>query len=93
MQNDNNVSVTVNLNIQFADSYRADTYRANYCLRMLGLRPNPPGKFPARDALKAQGYNRLRQVCRCPREAASLKERCVRFVSNGQGFMLVESQP
>lgn len=63
VQNDNNVSVSVNLNIQFADSYRADTYRANYCLRRLGLRPNPPGKYPARDALKAQGYHRLRQVC------------------------------
>jgi len=63
VQNDNNVSVSVNLNVQFADSYRADTYRANYCLRMLGLNPTPPGRFPDRDALKAQGYNRLRQVC------------------------------
>lgn len=63
LRNDDNVSVSVNLNIRFADSYRADIFRANHCLRKLGVRPNPQGMFPASDALKAQAYGGLRRVC------------------------------
>jgi hypothetical protein len=52
VQNDDNISVTLSVNFQFKDTYRADKYRANYYLRRLGVTPAPPNNFPLRDALK-----------------------------------------
>jgi hypothetical protein len=53
VENDDNISVSLNVNIQFKDTLRANTYRANYALRALGLTPRPPGQSPAVDYLKA----------------------------------------
>jgi Cupin-like domain len=64
VKNDDNVSVSVSLNFQFIDSYRADKYRANYYLRRMGLRPNPPGHSKWRDWAKVLAYSRARRVCR-----------------------------
>jgi hypothetical protein len=53
LENDDNVSVSLSLNFQFKDSMRANSYRANYILRKLGLNPTPPGKSAWLDALKS----------------------------------------
>lgn len=53
LQNDDNVSVSLNVNVQFKDTSRANVYRANYALRRLGLKPSPPGMHPDVDRLKA----------------------------------------
>ena len=56
------MSVSVSLNFQFIDSYRADKYRANYYLRRFGLRPNPPGYSKWRDRAKVITYSGARRV-------------------------------
>jgi hypothetical protein len=53
VQNGDEVSITLSLNFQFSDMERANKYRANYYLRKLGLTPTPPGRYPARDRIKA----------------------------------------
>jgi hypothetical protein len=53
VENDDNVSVSLNVNVQFKDTLRANTYRVNHALRNLGLTPTPPGKSPAVDYLKS----------------------------------------
>jgi hypothetical protein len=53
VENDDNVSVSLNVNVQFKDTRRANMYRANYALRTLGLTPRPPGQSPAVDYLKS----------------------------------------
>lgn len=52
LKNDNNVSISLSVNFQYLNSFRADVYRANYFLRKVGLRPTPPGQFAWRDAVK-----------------------------------------
>lgn len=54
LQNDDNVSISLSVNFQFRDSLRANTYRANYVLRRLGLKPRPPGQSSSIDYVKAQ---------------------------------------
>jgi hypothetical protein len=53
VENDDNVSVSLNVNVQFKDTLRANTYRVNHALRNLGLTPTPPGRSPAVDYLKS----------------------------------------
>jgi hypothetical protein len=53
VENDDNISVSLNVNVQFKDTLRANTYRANHTLRTLGLKPKPPGQSPAVDYLKS----------------------------------------
>ncbi|MFC5861897.1 cupin-like domain-containing protein [Acidicapsa dinghuensis] len=53
LQNDDNVSVSLNVNVQFKDTQRANVYRANYLLRRMGMRPSPPGVHPGVDRVKA----------------------------------------
>jgi len=53
VENDDNVSVSLNVNVQFKDTVRANVYRANYLLRTLGLHPTPPGQSSVADRLKA----------------------------------------
>jgi hypothetical protein len=70
VQNDNNVSVSLSVNFQFKDRFRANPYRANFLLRKLGLDPTPPGRFELLDAAKScavapvvwckKSYNQLR---------------------------------
>jgi hypothetical protein len=52
VKNGDNVSISLNINVHFQDSIRANVYRANYILRRAGLRPMPPGQSKARDAVK-----------------------------------------
>ena len=53
VENDDNISVSLNVNVQFKDTIRANTYRANHAFRKLGLKPTPPGKSPMIDSIKA----------------------------------------
>lgn len=53
VENDDNVSVSLNVNVQFKDTLRANVYRANYALRRFGLKPTPPGKSEFMDRVKA----------------------------------------
>lgn len=53
LENDNNISVSLSVNFQFKDKLRANAYRANFLLRKMGLRPTPPGRSVALDALKS----------------------------------------
>lgn len=55
VENDDNVSISLNVNVQFKDTLRANVYLANYLLRRMGLNPTPPGISSARDHLK--GYS------------------------------------
>lgn len=59
LENDDNVSVSLSVNFQFKDSIRANPYRANYLLRKLGIRPTPPGKYPALDSVKSYAITPL----------------------------------
>ncbi len=52
LENDDNVSISLSVNLQFVDSMRANVYRANHFLRKMGLKPVPPGVSPARDSVK-----------------------------------------
>jgi hypothetical protein len=52
-QNANNVSVSLAMSFQFLESELANVYRCNHYLRKLGVRPLPPGRSKARDALKS----------------------------------------
>jgi hypothetical protein len=52
LKNDDNVSISLSVNFQYHDSTRGNLYRANYVLRKLGLKPNPPGHSAWRDGLK-----------------------------------------
>lgn len=54
LQNDDNVSVSLSVNFQFKDPFRANVYRSNFLLRKLGLKPTPPGISPVLDSVKAQ---------------------------------------
>jgi hypothetical protein len=69
VKNDNNISVTLSVNFQFQDSFRADIYRANYWLRRAGFSPTPPGKSQLRDTLKRAAYGRARSVRRALRRS------------------------
>jgi hypothetical protein len=54
VENDDNISVSLNVNVQFKDTLRANTYRANHALRALGLTPRPPGQSAAVDYFKSR---------------------------------------
>jgi hypothetical protein len=70
VQNDHNVSVSLSVNFQFKDRFRANPYRANFLLRKLGFDPTPPGRFELLDSVKScavapvvwgkKTYNQLR---------------------------------
>lgn len=67
LQNGDDVSVSLNVNFQYRDVYRANAYRANYLLRKAGLKPTPPGRSSLRDTVKSYGvmpavwaYNMIR---------------------------------
>jgi hypothetical protein len=53
LQNGDNISVSMSVNFQFRDWYRANVYRANYALRRLGLHPRPPGQSNVIDSMKS----------------------------------------
>jgi hypothetical protein len=71
VKNDNNISVTLSVNFQFRDSFRADLYRTNYYLRKMGLSPTPPGNSPLRDHLKRTAYSGARSLRRMIRKTPS----------------------
>lgn len=69
VQNGDDISITLSVNFQFDDTYRANIYRANYYLRKLGIAPSSPGKYPLRDKIKAHAIrnalmlrNSLREI-------------------------------
>jgi hypothetical protein len=67
VKNDDNISVTVAMTFQFHDTALANTYRANYYLRQLGLDPMPPGRSYWRDHVKSASLEcaiRLRRTLR-----------------------------
>jgi hypothetical protein len=53
LKNDDNVSVSLSVNFQFKDHIRANTFRANYLLRRMGVSPTPPGVSPQLDTIKS----------------------------------------
>ncbi|MBV8070103.1 MAG: cupin-like domain-containing protein [Acidobacteriaceae bacterium] len=64
VENHDNVSISVNINVQFEDAIRADIYRANYFLRKFGFRPLPPGHSQGGDRVKARLYSAIRKGTR-----------------------------
>jgi len=64
VENHDNVSVSVNINVQFRDAVRADIYRANYFLRRMGLKPTPPARSEITDRMKASVYSAARSAMR-----------------------------
>jgi hypothetical protein len=52
LKNGNNVSISLSISYQYADTRRKNVYQANYYLRKLGLKPTPPGTSHFLDALK-----------------------------------------
>lgn len=61
VQNHDNVSISLSLNMEFPRRY-GDTYRANHYMRKLGLKPRPPGSSEWIDRSKAVAIDGLRQV-------------------------------
>lgn len=61
VQNHDNVSISLSLNMEFPQRY-GDTYRANHYMRKLGLKPRPPGNSEFVDRSKAATIYGLRQV-------------------------------
>jgi hypothetical protein len=58
--NGNNVSVSVSFGYALApELYKARIYQANYCLRLLGFQPLPPGNSRFRDKLKHHTFEIL----------------------------------
>ncbi|CAM5762683.1 hypothetical protein LMIY3S_00554 [Labrys miyagiensis] len=62
LQNHNDVSVGLALNLEFPRWKYADVYRANYFMRRMGLRPRPPGGSVIVDRSKAAAIGAMRQV-------------------------------
>jgi predicted transcriptional regulator len=61
VQNHDNVSVSLSLNMEFPKRY-GDTYRANHYMRKLGLKPRPPGYSEWADRSKAATIDGLRHL-------------------------------
>ena len=55
LQNGDDISVSLNLNFEFKNEKLGNIYRANHCLRKMGLSPLPPGKSILVDKVKAHG--------------------------------------
>ena len=53
LKNGGDISISLNINLQFRDHLKGNAYRANYYLRRLGFNPTPPGKSAWRDNLKS----------------------------------------
>jgi hypothetical protein len=62
VQNDPQVSVSLNINFHYKDRLLADVYRANHWLRRMGLRPTPPHRSAALDRIKAACYSSTRPL-------------------------------
>ncbi len=62
VQNDDNVSISVNLNFQFPDRKIADVYRANYFLRKAGIHPAPAGRNAGIDSVKGTLFSIGRRI-------------------------------
>ncbi|WP_321928000.1 cupin-like domain-containing protein [Paraburkholderia guartelaensis] len=60
VKNDDNISVSISINYCMRSlEQRARVYQANYVLRMMGLKPLPPGVSPLRDSLKRKVISTL----------------------------------
>ena len=64
VRNGPEVSVSVSMNFEFADTRLPEVYRANYYLRKLGLDPTPPGRNRILDDMKRYGFRALETVRR-----------------------------
>lgn len=62
VKNHDNVSISLNVNLQFDDKILANVYRANHYLRKLGISPAPPGHSKVRDTLKAASMSCFRGI-------------------------------
>jgi hypothetical protein len=74
VENDDNISVSLNVNVQFKDTLRANTYRANHALRTLGLTPRPPGQSGAVDYFKSHSMVPLMAAKAALHKLASLRK-------------------
>lgn len=61
VQNHDNVSISLSLNMEFPQRY-GDAYRANHYMRKLGLTPRAPGGSPLLDRSKAATVHGLRNI-------------------------------
>jgi hypothetical protein len=64
VQNHNEVSISLSLNMEFPDWKHAHVYRANHYLRRLGVPPRPPGSSMIADRSKAAAIGSLLGVKR-----------------------------
>jgi hypothetical protein len=64
VQNHNEVSISLSLNMEFPDWKHAHVYRANHYLRQLGIIPRPPGSSMIADRSKAAAVGSLLGVKR-----------------------------
>lgn len=53
VKNDDNVSISLSINFEWKDESIYNTYRANYFLRKLGVKPRPPGQSNLSEAVKS----------------------------------------
>ena len=59
VQNHNEVSISLSLNMEFPDWKHAHVYRANHYMRRLGVTPRPPGSSMIADRSKAAAIGSL----------------------------------
>ncbi|GGC49016.1 cupin-like domain-containing protein [Chelatococcus reniformis] len=64
VQNHDEVSISLSLNLELPSWMHADVYRANHLLRRLGLTPRPPGRSVVADRSKAAAVGGLRRAKR-----------------------------
>lgn len=62
LQNHDNISISLSLNLEFPNWKYKDVYRANYYLRRMGLKPRSPGQSAIIDRSKAATIDCVRQV-------------------------------
>ena len=60
VQNHDEVSVSLSLNMEFPNWLHADIYRANHILRRLGMSPRPPGRSVLADRSKSAVISSMR---------------------------------
>jgi hypothetical protein len=64
LQNGDNVSVSLSINLQFHESAWENLFRANYYLRRAGLTPASPGSRPLADKIKRRAYTTVQDLQR-----------------------------
>nr|WP_281502811.1 cupin-like domain-containing protein [Ancylobacter crimeensis] len=71
VQNHDDVSVSLSLNMEFPNWLHANVYRANHMMRRFGMSPRPPGQSVLADRSKSAMISSLRMAKRLAKRGAA----------------------